>query len=266
MTHLLCTGIGISSDKIANVFDAFAQLQEGQVTGTGLGLFGVRTRAEGLLGTCGARHNSESSTGTGTVMWFAIPYTPNYDLMNGFTQVEAPSTLRLSPGLPNNKSQANSPVYNQKLFTSDTALSTPSANSIVSQPVSNTTSGEFALATDEVIRRLRLSAMLVEDTATVRKLMQRLLLKMGFASVQCYENGSKGLEAMMAAPVDIVFSDVQMPIMTGPEVRVQQHDNPSFVSFCCGCFFFLDGFPISQVGSSTTTASKRQHFTSQMSF
>ena len=61
--------------------------------------------------------------------------------------------------------------------------------------------------------------MVVEDTPTVRKLMQKLLLSMGFESVVCYENGSKGLEAMMAAPVDIVFSDVQMPIMTGPEVR-----------------------------------------------
>jgi CheY-like chemotaxis protein len=60
--------------------------------------------------------------------------------------------------------------------------------------------------------------MVVDDTLTVRKLMEKLLLKMGFARVDCYENGSKGLDAMMARQVDIVFSDVQMPIMTGPEV------------------------------------------------
>ena len=62
--------------------------------------------------------------------------------------------------------------------------------------------------------------MVVDDTPTVRKLMERLLWKMGFAEVTCYENGSKGLDAMMAKQVDIVFSDVQMPIMTGPEVSI----------------------------------------------
>jgi signal transduction histidine kinase len=70
--------VGVNGDKIAHIFEAFSQVQEGQVTGTGLGLFGVRTRAEGLPGTCGARHNTASSTGTGTVFWFAIPYIPDH--------------------------------------------------------------------------------------------------------------------------------------------------------------------------------------------
>ncbi len=70
----------------------------------------------------------------------------------------------------------------------------------------------------KAIAQRKLTAMIVEDTLTVRKLMQRLLLKMGFARVDCYENGSKGLDAMMAEQVDIVFSDVQMPIMSGDEV------------------------------------------------
>jgi hypothetical protein len=52
--------------------------------------------------------------------------------------------------------------------------------------------------------------------------------------VTCYENGSKGLDAMMAGQVDIVFSDVQMPIMTGPEVR--------FVSACLSALCSYDLF------------------------
>jgi len=71
----------------------------------------------------------------------------------------------------------------------------------------------------ELIRSRKLTAMVVEDTLTVRKLMQKLLLSMGFERVDCYEDGSKGLDAMMTAPVDIVFSDIQMPIMGGSEVR-----------------------------------------------
>ncbi len=69
------------------MFDAFAQVQEGQATGTGLGLFGVRTRAEGLQGACGARHNTESSTGTGTVMWFAIPYVEDKQSESPFSSM-----------------------------------------------------------------------------------------------------------------------------------------------------------------------------------
>ena len=190
------TGVGISEAKMSHIFDAFAQVQEGQVTGTGLGLFGVRTRAEGLQGTCGARHNTESSTGTGTVLWFSIPYVPDT------TGESASSPLNAAPS---SSTQID-----------DFAI-TPKPTIFYLQR-HRTASTDLAINTEEAIRRLRLTAMVVEDTATVRKLMERLLLKMGFERVDCYENGSKGLEAMMAAPVDIVFSDVQMPIMTGPEV------------------------------------------------
>ena len=71
----------------------------------------------------------------------------------------------------------------------------------------------------ELIRSRKLTAMVVEDTLTVRKLIQKLLLNIGFERVDCYEDGSKGLDAIMAAPVDIVFSYIQMPIMGGSEVR-----------------------------------------------
>ena len=65
-----------------------------------------------------------------------------------------------------------------------------------------------------------LTAVVVDDTVVVLKLMEKLLRRVGFQSVQCYENGSRGLEALKQQQVDIVFSDVQMPIMTGPEVLV----------------------------------------------
>ena len=158
----------------------------------------MRVRAEGLQGTCGARHNTESSTGTGTVLWFAIPYIPD-------------STV---------------PTYNSRRtasFKNDedrVCLLSPSLSfsTLNRSGKSATVNDEIAVFTEDLIRRLRLTAMVVEDTLTVRKLMQKLLLKMGFERVDCYENGSTGLEAMVAGAVDIVFSDVQMPIMTGPEV------------------------------------------------
>ena len=212
------------------------------MTGTGLGLFGVRTRAEGLQGTCGARHNTESSTGTGTVLWFSIPYVPNLDTNNSlYSYSRSPkqthqlaqhafealqiSCARSANGggfqtirTRNVPSPNVSPRLAQPMQFSLASLSmrAATARATASPPLML---GINPNAAELLIRALKLTAMVVEDTPTVRKLMQKLLLSMGFESVVCYENGSKGLEAMMAGPVDIVFSDVQMPIMTGPEVR-----------------------------------------------
>ena len=162
--------------------------------GTGLGLFGVRTRAEGLGGDCGARHNTESSTGTGTVLWFNIPYTPD------------PSTHYTEAVVL----QTKLPVPLKTVSVEDLDISPVDLYNVLQSPMSQ--------SAVSLIRARKLTAMVVEDTVSVRKLMERLLLQMGFASVVGYENGSKGLDALMAGTVDIVFSDVQMPIMTGPEV------------------------------------------------
>jgi CheY-like chemotaxis protein len=209
----LCPGIGISAVKIPHIFDAFAQVQDGQATGTGLGLFGVRTRAEGLGGCSGARHNTTSSTGTGTILWFAIPYVP--DSPNSPT----PSGRKPAFGSPCSQVMPFTGAPTEapwgklrKVFISELSVESGASNIVPSPDDPNQRTAEF-------IRHRQLTAILVEDTLTVRKLMEKLLLNMGFARVDCYENGSKGLDAMMAGQVDIVFSDVQMPIMTGPEVR-----------------------------------------------
>ena len=206
-------------EKLGSLFDAFSQVQDGQVTGTGLGLFGVRTRAEGLGGSCGARPNTQSSTGTGTVIWFSIPYVPD--------RTEISSGPRSSDN--NDNSGAHSEVLDH---------STDGSNSNKAQ--STASPEDLQHRTEQIIRARHLTAMVVDDTLTVRKLMERVLLKMGFARVECYENGSKGLEAMMAQQVDIVFSDVQMPIMTGPEVRCS-----ICACMCCVNSFFFELFPYS---------------------
>jgi hypothetical protein len=160
-------------------------VQTGQVTGTGLGLFGVRRRAEGLQGACGARHNLQSSTGTGTVIWFSIPYV-----------VDRSESL-------SDKSNGGFAPLNLKVVRAKPGVS---ALSVSPSALTN------------MIRERGLVAMVVEDTLSIRKLMERTLVQLGFEKVLSYENGSKGLDAMMAGAVDIVLSDLQMPIMTGHEV------------------------------------------------
>jgi len=225
MVEVVDTGVGVTDDKLGSMFEAFAQVQEGQVTGTGLGLFGVRTRAEGLQGTCGARHNTESSTGTGTVMWFAIPYVP--DELASISQdlsfadeafIEAGVKPGRSPRTKRYRIQSES--FDSNDPTSDVEVELPPEKDLgnVEEQHASIAPTDLAARTEWLIRSRKLTAVVIDDTKTVCKLMEKLLRKMGFESVVCYENGSKGLEAMMVSPVDIVFSDVQMPIMTGPEM------------------------------------------------
>jgi CheY-like chemotaxis protein len=219
--HCGFAGVGVPSTKIDRMFEAFNQVQEGQVTGTGLGLFGVRQRAEGLNGTCGAQHNTSSVTGTGTVMWFAIPYMPD-------ESVEAPRGIgranSYTRSRPFDLSMVEKPVITPAAPLSPgrpigfIGTLSVAAESPLHLELTLTAPSDLAKRTADYIRSKGMTAMVVDDTPTVRKLMERLLWKMGFAEVTCYENGSKGLDAMMAGQVDIVFSDVQMPIMTGPEV------------------------------------------------
>jgi hypothetical protein len=224
--------VGVSSTKIDNMFEAFNQVQEGQVTGTGLGLFGVRQRAEGLNGTVGARHNTASPTGTGTVMWFAIPYKP--DQTN--TASQSRSITRASSYCHSHSfdvSMMDLPFVDPTHHSSPahTRRATMAAVNPLQLELTLTAPSDLAKRTEDYVRSKELTAMVVDDTPTVRKLMERLLWKMGFAEVTCYENGSKGLDAMIAGQVDIVFSDVQMPIMTGPEVR-------SLALLSCGHIWF----------------------------
>jgi CheY-like chemotaxis protein len=174
------TGVGVRPDKLDSMFDAFSQVQSGQVTGTGLGLFGLRRRVEGLNGTCGARANTQSSTGTGTVVWFALPYLVDH-METMMRSSSDDMSVRMKP--------------------------VPSTPKMSSQVIAN------------LIREYKLTAIIVDDTKTIRKLMEKFLLQLGFHSVLSYENGSKGLEGLVEHQVDFVFTDIQMPIMTGPEVR-----------------------------------------------
>ena len=56
--------------------------------------------------------------------------------------------------------------------------------------------------------------LVVEDNAVNRMLTQRMLLSVGFPS-DTAENGLSGAEANEANPYDIIFMDLQMPVMDG---------------------------------------------------
>ena len=62
--------------------------------------------------------------------------------------------------------------------------------------------------------------LIIEDHSSVRMLLARVLEDAGY---QVYEaaNGRQGLEQFQSQPVDLVITDLEMPIMTGLEVIVE---------------------------------------------
>ena len=67
--------------------------------------------------------------------------------------------------------------------------------------------------------------LVVEDNAVNRMLAQRMLLSLGFESDSA-ENGLAGVEANKKNPYDIIFMDLQMPIMDGVEAagKIREHE------------------------------------------
>lgn len=62
--------------------------------------------------------------------------------------------------------------------------------------------------------------LIVDDEVVIRSLLSELLSEDGF-TVATAEDGKHGLEYVNSGHVDLVISDVHMPIMSGPELVTQ---------------------------------------------
>ena len=58
------------------------------------------------------------------------------------------------------------------------------------------------------------SILVVEDDETLRNLLRRILERMGF-TVATAINGNDGIERFSAQPVDLVLTDMMMPVIDG---------------------------------------------------
>jgi two-component system chemotaxis response regulator CheY len=61
------------------------------------------------------------------------------------------------------------------------------------------------------------SILIVDDSNTMRQLIIMTLKKLGCSSIIDAQNGVVALEKLAANPVDIVFTDIDMPEMNGLE-------------------------------------------------
>ena len=60
-----------------------------------------------------------------------------------------------------------------------------------------------------------LEILVVDDAATMRRIVKGLLRELGFKNMREAENGSMALEELKKKKADLVVSDWNMPVMTG---------------------------------------------------
>lgn len=57
--------------------------------------------------------------------------------------------------------------------------------------------------------------LIVDDMATMRRIVKNILKQLGFGNVEEAENGQEGLQKLRADTFGLVVSDWNMPVMTG---------------------------------------------------
>lgn len=73
------------------------------------------------------------------------------------------------------------------------------------------------------------SLMIVDDSATMRKIIMRTVRMSGLEFDRTEEagNGAEAIEKLKTAPVDIVLCDINMPEMSGTEMVKQARQLPN---------------------------------------
>lgn len=171
------TGIGISAQALATLFEPFAQADHGTTVrgGTGLGLPICRSLCELM----GGHISLSSQPGQGTCATVEIP-------LNVLPAVTPPPVAR--PAAP-------APLPLQRV-PADVAVA------------------PIAVAGNAPDRHPRMQVLVVDDQQANRVLLAQQLAHFG-QSVHCAENGEQGLAVWRGNPIDIVITDCSMPVMNG---------------------------------------------------
>jgi len=79
---------------------------------------------------------------------------------------------------------------------------------------------------------MALDVMIVDDSAAIRKILQRVLLQshLDLGTVHEAGDGREALEMLKTKPVGLIFSDINMPNMDGIELLTQLKSSDAFKS------------------------------------
>ncbi|WP_249901659.1 PAS domain-containing hybrid sensor histidine kinase/response regulator [Paenibacillus sp. PK3_47] len=184
------TGIGIASEKQSQLFQSFSQLHPSinrKYGGTGLGL-SICKRLVELMGGAIAMDSIE---GEGSNFYFTLPLDIDYDL---------DEELKNTAGTGARQGSRGTGAADRNPYTAEKSgegnLLLPEGSSMPEPKYGP------------------LQILVAEDHPVNQKLILTLLQKRGY-SADLAENGQQALDAALRKPYDLVFMDVQMPIMSG---------------------------------------------------
>lgn len=189
------TGIGIPTEKQALLFQSFSQLHPSinrKYGGTGLGLAICKRLVELMGGAIGV----ESAEDEGSTFYFTLPIITDEEWEENKKDVNP---------LPMDSNAPNSSVY-------------PESNTNQNQ-VQQVESGSIMPAASPApalpeAKYGPLRILVAEDHPVNQKLILTMLEKRGYRA-DLVENGQQALQAVLERPYDLLFMDVQMPVMSG---------------------------------------------------
>lgn len=73
-----------------------------------------------------------------------------------------------------------------------------------------------------------LKVLLVDDSPTMRRIIQNSLNKIGYDDLISAENGVDALEKLETVDVDMVITDWNMPEMNGEQLVIKLRENPKY--------------------------------------
>lgn len=76
-------------------------------------------------------------------------------------------------------------------------------------------SGGISLKGEEFAKRFPANILIVEDVLMNQKIAGMVLEKLGYKNIEFANNGAKGVERVSKGGIDLVFMDLQMPVMGG---------------------------------------------------
>jgi len=187
------TGIGISKEKQATVFEVFTQADESitrRYGGTGLGL----AISKRLVEMMGGRIGVESEVNKGSTFSFTANLKIKQKDAPVLTPIEIDGRERPAP------------------IVLDTTQKEPVASAEVTAPPAGP----------------RLRILLAEDNLINQKITVKIIEKKGWL-IKTVDDGQKAVEIIGKETFDVILMDVQMPVMDGfkatQAIRVQEQQN-----------------------------------------
>jgi len=188
---------------MVKVFETFTQLDSSTTRrfgGTGVGLAISKGLVELMHGTIWC----ESAPGKGATFYFTFEVN-DHKVVNTW---DSKTPLASRPLLYT--STIDEFVNSNGMIISDSDESGSSSVSAMEEYQDSSSDDEFADA-----NTIKPRILIVDDTEMNQKVIKRLLSSMGYEDVDVASNGAQAVLAVTNTPYNVIFMDMEMPIMDG---------------------------------------------------